>query len=114
MIESRTPEHHIVINVGETFTEVYTFTDTNGDPVDATGYTGTMQVRAEPFATSALIAAPSVSAGNSSGQFTVTLASGVSAALTPGVYLYQLDITNGSETLRMLEGKCWVKDTVIH
>lgn len=102
----------IVIEQGATFTWVNTWVGVN-----ITGYTIRMQVRSDA-SSSVKVLDLSTTTGEivlttpASGVFTVTVSATATAALTPGNYVYDLEMVNGSTVTRLLEGKCTVSAEV--
>lgn len=111
----------IQVSVGSNFAEAYRYTDAEGAVIDTTGWTATSQIRRRARSTSPLVATPSVTAPDVNGDFTVTIDNSVTATLDPNdprnpndYYVWQIDLTNGSDTVRIVEGKCVVYPSVIH
>ena len=97
-----------------------TFTWRTGDPatnVNLTSYTGRMQVRGNTAApTVALEVSTSngrMALGGSAGTITMTLTATETAALTPGQYVYDLEMVSaGGEVTRLLEGRATISAEV--
>jgi hypothetical protein len=70
----------------------------NNSYVNVTGYSAKMQVRQAVTSTSVILemstANGRIVAGTTDGKFTITLSAVDSAALPPGNYIYDLDITS--------------------
>jgi hypothetical protein len=91
---------------GATWERTFTF-KINGTLVNWTGYTAKMQVK-EFLNSSAVITLTSssgITLGGSAGTIAVVISSALTGAVTPGTYIYDLEVTNGSITYRVLEGK---------
>ena len=94
---------NIIIDQGTTFSTVINLTDDNGDPVDLTGYTGDSEMR--KHYTSSNSQSFTVSLGGTSGTVTLSLTSAQTANLTPGRYVYDVEVTSGSNVVsRIVEG----------
>jgi hypothetical protein len=78
----------------------------NNSYVNVTGYSAKMQVRQAVTSTSVILemstANGRIVAGTTDGKFTITLSATNSAALPPGNYIYDLDITSPSGTTTTL------------
>lgn len=94
---------NIIIDQGTTFSTSIFITDENGDPIDLTSYTGVSQMR--KHYTSSNSQSFSVSLGGNQGTVTLSLTSTQTANLTPGRYVYDVEITSGSNVVsRIIEG----------
>lgn len=105
--------HNFRANQGETFSKVLTWKDSAGTPITLTGYTAKMQVRLIP-GTTVIIELSTVNGrivlGGIAGTITLTIAATDSAALPPGEYRYDLEMTTGGGVVtRLLEGQFTVK-----
>jgi hypothetical protein len=91
---------------GATWSKTFTWTiDTV--PVNWTGYTAKMQVKEHLNSDSVvtLTSGSGITLGGSAGTVDITISSALTGAVTPGQYIYDLEVTNGSITYRLLEGK---------
>lgn len=104
---------------GATFSRVITWKDAGSDPVDLTGYTARMQVR--PTVTSDTITLDLTSANGglvfktprTLGQIEVVVSATTTAGLTPGSYVYDLELVSSTAVVtRLLQGKFTVKAEV--
>jgi hypothetical protein len=75
--------------------------------VNWTGYTAKLQVKQYLNDTSVLTltSGSGITLGGSAGTIAVVMSSALTGAVTPGDYLYDLEVTNGTSTYRVLEGK---------
>lgn len=88
---------------GDTFKLEFTFTDDNGDAIDLTSYTWKMDVKETDTSSSDIIADSSFTySGNTDGELTVTATAATMAAVSGGLYVYDLQSTNGGTV------KTWV------
>jgi hypothetical protein len=78
----------------------------NNSYVNVTGYSAKMQVRQAVTSTSTIVEMSTVNgrivAGTIDGKFTITLSAADSAALPPGNYIYDLDVTSPGGTVTTL------------
>lgn len=94
---------NIIIDQGTTFSTIINLTDDNGDPIDLTGYTGDSEMR--KHYTSSNSQSFSVNLGGTSGTVTLSLSATQTANLTPGRYVYDVEVTSGSNVVsRIVEG----------
>jgi hypothetical protein len=91
---------------GATWDKTFTWTiDTV--PVNWTGYTAKLQIKEHLNSTSVitLTSGSGITLGGSAGTVAVTISSTLTGAVTPGQYIYDLEVTTGTTTYRLLEGK---------
>lgn len=105
--------YDLIIDQGADFSLGLALTD-GGVAVDLTGYSGRAQMRSKK--SSAAIAATFVVTVTSEvgGTITMTLTNAVTAALSPGVYFYDLEIYTAADALvsKLLFGKATVREEV--
>ena len=93
---------------GSTFDKQFTVTQ-SGTPVNWTGYTGKMQVRRYKDQNStrllALTNGAGISLGGTAGTISLSITAAQSTSLTPGNYYYDIELTSGSNVVRILNGK---------
>lgn len=94
---------NIIIDQGTTFsTDIY-LTDDDGNPIDLTGYTGASKMR--KHYTSSNAQSFTVSLNTTYGYVTLSLTSANTANLTPGRYVYDVEVTSSSNVVsRIVEG----------
>lgn len=99
----------LVFHQGETFAWTFTWLDGGGDPVDLTGATARMMVRADPDDVSPLLTLTTengrITLGGVLGTIALTISATVTAALSDwqkGVW--DIEIVQGSTVTRILEG----------
>lgn len=93
----------ITCRKGDTFKLEFTFTDDNGDAIDLTSYTWKMDVKETDTSSSDIIADSSFTyTGTSAGKLTVTATAATMAAVSGGLYVYDLQSTNSGTV------KTWV------
>jgi len=91
-------------------TGVYVTNECSGNPIDITGYDVLMQVRLTPESATVVL---EISTGNGyavvsgpEGKISISVPSDITAALEPGVYVYDLDIIDlSSNSQRLIEGQ---------
>ena len=94
---------NITIDQGTTFSTDLTLTDEFGDNLDLTGYTASSQMR--KWYTSSNAAATFTTAVNvSTAAVTLSLNANQTGTITAGRYVYDVEITNGTTTSRIVEG----------
>lgn len=97
----------IDVEQGATFNRTITWTDQNGDPNDLTGYTATLTVR-KAIGTDVILL---LTIGDGleipnplDGKILMEITDTKTSALPYNSYKYQLKITNGTESRRLIEG----------
>jgi hypothetical protein len=94
---------NIIIDQGTTFNTNVNLTDDNGDPIDLTGYTGNSVMRKHYTSSNSTIF--SVTLGGTSGTVALSLTSSQTSNLTPGRYVYDVEVTSASNVVsRIVEG----------
>ena len=94
---------NLIIDQGTTFSSTVTLTDTNGDPIDLSDYTGAAQMRKS--CTSSSQTAFTVALGGSNGTITLSLTANATANISGGRYLYDVELTDSSNAIsRVFEG----------
>lgn len=99
--------YNILADQGATFTRTLTYLDNAGAPVNLTGYTAKMQVRPTIGSSTVL-----VELSTANGRITLGGALGTIALNAPasamgfeaGTYVYDLEITSGANTTRIIMG----------
>ena len=92
---------NITIDQGTTFTYTFAVTDTNGDPVDLSGYTANSQMRKSYSSSNAT----TFTCATSTGAVVISLTANQTANVVAGRYVYDVELTsaNGAVT-RHVEG----------
>ena len=91
---------------GDSFHRQITWSDSSG-LVNLTGYTARMQIRSSYTSATALISltqASGLTLGGTAGTIDINLTSGQTTGLAVGTYVYDLEMTIGSEVTTILEG----------
>lgn len=105
--------YNIACEQGATFALSIEWRDSTGALVDLSGRTARMQVRASKSASTTVL---ELTTENGRIALTTSIALSISAtttaALTPGAYVYDLEVVNGAEVVRLLEGSFVVSGEV--
>lgn len=102
--------YNLNIDQGATLSVVATWKDSNGTPVNLTGYTARLQVRNDFAAGSAVLSLTTenggIALGGTAGTVTLSAAATATAALSaPYVGVYDLELVSGGGVVtRLLEG----------
>ena len=98
--------YNTTIYCGATWDKTFTWR-IDGNLVDWTGYSAKLQVKEYLNADSVLTltSGSGITLGGSAGTIALVMTSAATGAVTPGQYLYDLEVTNGTVTYRVLEGK---------
>jgi hypothetical protein len=94
---------NLVIDQGSTFSTDLSLTDENGDALDLQNFTANSQVR-KWYSSSNAAATFSTAINVSSGAITLSLTANQTSNLIAGRYVYDVEITSGSEVSRIVEG----------
>ena len=95
---------NLVIDQGSDFSATIDVLDSNGATYNLTNYVATSQMR-KNYAQASASATFICSHNNAGGQITLTLANLITNDLTPGRYLYDVEITSSSDAVtRIVEG----------
>jgi hypothetical protein len=94
---------NLVIDQGSTFSTDLTLTDENGDMLILSGYTANSQIR-KWYTSSNAAAAFSASINSEIGVITLSLTANQTSNLVAGRYVYDVEINDGSEVSRIVEG----------
>ena len=93
---------NLVVDQGSTYSTKITLTDDDGNPLDLTGYSGAGQIR--KHYTSSSYTAFAVTITPSTGEIALSLTATQTSNLSPGRYMYDVEITTGATVSRVLEG----------
>ena len=94
------------VTKGDSFHRQITWSDDSG-PINLTGYTARMQIRASYTSASALISltqASGLTLGGAAGTIDINITSNQTTALAAGTYVYDLEMTYGATVKTILEG----------
>ena len=105
-----------IIEQGVTFTRVLTWKDSNGTPIDLTGYTARMQLRKTIESSVAAVSLTTenggIDLGDAAGTITITIAATATANLIESEYAYDLELISGSIVKRPVQGKITISKEV--
>lgn len=108
--------YDIVADQGATYSQVFTWKDSDGDPVSLVGWTGRMQVRTRvPTASTVLDITTGngrMTLGGVAGTVTVTVSAADMAEVPAGGYFYDIELVNGSVVERLVMGSFTVRGEV--
>lgn len=93
---------NLVIDQGTDYSTSVTLTDEEDNPASLAGYTATAQIRKTYSSSNAVSFTTAIA--ESQGVVTLSLTDTQTASLTPGRYVYDVIITTGSTTSRIIEG----------
>jgi hypothetical protein len=94
---------NLTIDQGATFNTVITLTDSDGDAIDLTGYSGASQMR--KHYTSSTAYEFDVALGGASGTITLSMSANTTASIASGRYLYDVELTDTTDQVsRVFEG----------
>jgi hypothetical protein len=106
---------NLIIDQGATWNITFTYKNTDGNPINLTGYTAALQLRTSYDAASASLSLTSGSGivlGGTAGTIAVTATATQTGALTAGEYVYDLEITSSSVVTRLVQGRITVTPQV--
>lgn len=109
--------YNITCDQGATFSRTLTWTNSAKTPYNLTGYTARMHVRETVASASTIVelttANSRISLGGAAGTVTLTISAADTANLTPGKYVYDLELVSGGGVVsRIIEGNFVVKAEV--
>lgn len=109
--------YNITCQQGATLKRTLTWLEPNKNPINVTGYTARMQVRATVDASSTILelttANNRITLGGITGAIDLLVPATTTANLTPGLYVYDLEmVSGGGEVSRIVEGNFVVKAEV--
>lgn len=94
----------ITIEQGATFHTTINVEDIYNNPVNLTGYTASSMMRKSYYSTTSYGIDATVT-GTANGEITLSVSSANTSILTPGRYVYDLIINDGTNTItRVVEG----------
>jgi hypothetical protein len=101
--------HNIVINQGADFSVKFDIeAAATGDSLNLVGYAASSQLRKTPSSSTAVAFAATVS-NATEGEVKISLGSSETANIKPGRYVYDVTVTDPTETIRLVEGSALVR-----
>lgn len=108
--------YNTTIDQGSVWSVVLVYTDSNDTPVNLTGYTAAMQLRQNYNSDVADLTLTTANGGitivGATGTITITATAVQTGALDPGFYVYDLELTSGSNISRLIQGQLTVAEQV--
>lgn len=108
--------YKILIDQGSTWSLQLTWLDSDGAPIDLTGYSARMQIRPtlESSTVTASLTSPSngITLGGTAGTVTLAMTATQTAAITAGTYVYDVELVSGLTVTRIVEGGLTVRREV--
>jgi phage tail sheath gpL-like len=108
--------YNTTIDQGSIWSVVLVYTDSNNVPVNLTGYTAAMQLRQNYNSTTADLTLTTANGGitivGATGTITITATATQTGLLDSGFYVYDLELTSGSNISRLIQGQLTVAEQV--
>jgi hypothetical protein len=96
---------NLTVDQGSTFRATVDITDSDGNPLNLTGYTSAGQIRKSYYSLTAIDFTTNI-INETSGVIEISLTSEQTDAMRSGRYVYDIEITSaGGEITRVLEGQ---------
>ena len=106
-------EYSFKVECGTDFSLALIYQNSSGVAIDVSGYTAKMDIRSAVGGSSvATLANGSGITLGSNGAITVALTDAQTTAIAAGRYVYDLELTTGSTTTRLIEGNVTFKGQV--
>ena len=108
--------YNTTIDQGSVWSVIFVYKDPNDNPINLTGFTAAMQLRQTYESAVADLTLTTSNGGivitGATGTITVTATDEQTEALTPGDYVYDLELTSGSNISRLVQGQITVAEQV--
>jgi hypothetical protein len=108
--------YNATIDQGSVWSVIFVYKDPNDNPINLNGYTAAMQLRQVYDSTTADLTLTTENGGISivgaTGTITVTATDEQTGALTPGYYVYDLELTLAGNVSRLVQGQITVAEQV--
>ena len=108
--------YNFLAEQGATLQRTILYTDSNDVATDLTGYTAAMQVRPTAASATVLLTATTengrITLGGAAGTIDIDVDASTMEAMTPGKYVYDLELYSGATVIRLIEGSFTVKAEV--
>lgn len=107
--------YNIICDQGATFTRQLVWKDANGTPINLTGYTARMQVRAtfdSPDHVLELTTSSGITLGGAAGTIDLTASATTMAAIEGKTYVYDLELVSGATVTRLVQGSFVIRPEV--
>jgi hypothetical protein len=108
--------YNITMDQGAQWTLTVVYEDSNGNPIDLTGYTARMQLRKKFDSTTAVLTLATGGQGivitPLTGTLELTATTAQMLAIEGGIYVYDLELTNAGVVTRLMMGSATVRSEV--
>jgi phage tail sheath gpL-like len=108
--------YNTTIDQGSVWSVVLVYTDSNDAPVNLTGYTASMQLRQNYNSATADLTLTTANGGitivGATGTITINATATQTGLLESGFYVYDLELTSGSNISRLIQGQLTVAEQV--
>jgi len=94
---------NLLIEQGATFAITINYNDDLGNPNDLTSYTAQSKMRRSFYSANSTALTASIT-NPANGEIVLSMTAANTANLRPGRYVYDLEVSNASQTLRVIEG----------
>ena len=104
--------YNFTLEQGSTFRRRLTVQE-NNSALNLTGYSGRMQMRSTHDSDTIILSFTVIVSNASAGQLTATASATTTASITPGIYVYDLEIESSAGTVtRLMQGNITVTPEV--
>ena len=104
--------YNFTLEQGSTFRRRLTVQE-NNSALNLTGYSGRMQMRSTHDSDTIILSFTVIVSNASAGQLTATASATTTASITPGIYVYDLEIESSTGTVtRLMQGNITVTPEV--
>lgn len=108
--------YNIICDQGSTLDRTLTWKDSDGVLINLTGYTARMQVRATFESTTTVLSLTTenggITLGGALGTIQIIASATATAAIDPRIYVYDLELVNGTTVYRLVQGSFTVRPEV--
>ena len=108
--------YNTTIDQGSIWDLTIVYQDSDGDPIDLTGYTAAMQLRQNYNSEAADLTLTTANGGltitGATGTIQVSATATQTGNLSAGFYVYDLELTSGSNISRLIQGQITVAEQV--
>ena len=109
-------EVNFTLDQGSTFSLSCVYKDSEGNPINLSGYTARSQARETVDASTTLwnlVSPTDITLGGSSGEITLTIPANTTANYPAGkTYFYVLELITGSTVIRLIQGQIYISPEV--
>ena len=108
--------YNITMDQGAQWTLTVVYEDSNGNPINLTGYTARMQLRKKFDSTTAVLTLATGGQGititGPTGTIAITATDEQTGTIDGGLYVYDLELDNGGVITRLIQGQVTVSPQV--